>query len=406
MDEKYARLLLEYCLDSKNSKYVYVHYQEEVEEFIPYLEKEAKRLSIPLVLGKENPSQIREELDKTPLEQMKTKDIFSRKEWNKVAEEGGALLFLETVSEDVFSSVENEKFEELMRIRRTSKPIYDRKLMNKELSWCIAPYPSKYWAHLLFPTEENGYEKLKNILEQVCLLKENPLLAWKQELKQAKERATYLNSLSLKTLHYQNNLGTDFTVELPLGYQFSHAGEQDAFGENIMVNMPSYEVFTSPHYLKTEGTIYSSRPLYYQGRRIHNFYLVFKKGRVVEFHAEEGEDILRGIIEGEEASHYLGEIALVNDNSPISNTGLVFNTTLLDENASCHVALGSGFSESLIGGEKMTEEERYQRGINKGTTHVDFMIGTPDLKIEGITSNGKVIPIFENSNFFFLKNEK
>jgi len=287
-----------------------------------------------------------------------------------------------------------------MKARRNSKPIYNEKLDSKELSWCIASYPSKCWAEQLFPNDFNGYQKLLDLIYQVSMVdRENPVEAWTQELENSRKRANYLNSLKIKKLHYENSLGTSFTVSLPSAYQFCSAGEIDAYGKEIIVNMPSYEIFTSPDYRTTEGIIYSSKPLFYQGKKIDDFYLVFKEGKVVELKARVGEDILRGIVYGEENSCYLGEIALVNTNSPISKTGYIFQTTLLDENASCHVALGCGFSEAIVDGVQMTEEERYEKGINKSKTHVDFMIGTPDLKIEALTEDGKTIIIFENGNF-------
>lgn len=402
MKEKYADVLLEKCLDLKHSKYLYIHYPKECEEFALFVKEVAEKKGILVKLGLEDVFKIAETLKHTPFEEIEKNPLFLRTEWNEVAKEGGAILFLETVMEDYFKGVDSKKFEELMRARRNSKPIYDEKLDTKELSWCIASYPSEYWAKELFPKEENGLEKLFSLLYHVCMIdRENPVKAWEEELENSRKKAAYLNSLSIKKLHYQNSLGTDFTVELPMHYQFCSAGERNAYGVETIVNMPSYEVFTSPYYLSTEGTIYSSKPLFYQGRKIDSFCLTFSKGKVIKMEAKEGLEVLKGIVEGEENSSFLGEIALVDFHSPISDTKKVFETTLLDENASCHVALGCGFSEAIIGGEKMTEEERYQLGINKAKTHVDFMIGTSDLKIEATLQDGRVIPIFLNGDFVY-----
>ncbi len=402
MKEKYVKVLLEKCLDLKNSKYLYIHYPKECEEFAHFIKEYAEKKNIVVKLGLEDTARIVEELKITEIENISSNSLFLRSEWNEVAKEGGAILFLETVTEDYFKNVDSKKFEELMRARRNSKPIYDEKLNTKELSWCIAAYPSPYWANQLFPNDSKGYQKLFELLYHVCMIdKDNPIVAWEEELKKSKKKAEYLNSLRIKSLHYKNSLGTDFTVQLPIDYQFCSAGEINAYGKETIVNMPSYEIFTSPDYRTTEGIIYSSKPLFYQGRKIENFSLTFSKGKVVDIHAKEGFDILRGIIEGEENSRYLGEVALVDYHSPISDTGKVFETTLLDENASCHVALGSGFSEAIINGEKMTEEERYLKGINKAKTHVDFMIGTSDLKIEAYNHIGEKIVIFENGDFVF-----
>lgn len=400
MKEKYVQLLLQKCLDLKNSTYLYIYYQKESEEFAYFLKEQAEANHIKVKLGYEDVEKIVKTLKVTKLEDIKNNPLFSRKEWNEVAKEGGAILFLESVTEDYFKEIETAKFEELMKTRRNSKPIYDRKLDSKELSWCIAAYPSEYWANELFPNDPNGYEKLWELLCHVCMLdKENPILAWEEELSTSRKKADYLNSLNIKSLHYENKIGTNFTVELPPNYQFCSAGEINAYGEEVIVNMPSYEVFTSPDYRTTEGIIYSSKPLFYQGRKIEDFSLTFSKGKVIDMQAKEGLEILKGIVEGEENSKYLGEVALVDYHSPISDTGKVFETTLLDENASCHVALGCGFSEAILDGEKMTEEERYERGINKAKTHVDFMIGTSDLSITAITHDGKKITIFKDGDF-------
>lgn len=400
MKEKYGKVLLEKCLDLRNSSYLYIHYQKESEEFAYLVKSLAEQKGIDVKLGLEDLEKIVSELDKTKIEEISSNPLFLRTEWNEVAKEGGAILFLETVTEDYFKDIDSKKFEELMRARRNSKPIYDEKLNTKELSWCIAAYPSKYWANELFPNDESGLERLFELLYHVCMIDtEDPIKAWEEELEKSRKKAEYLNSLNIKSLQYKNSLGTNFTVELPTNYQFCSAGEMNAYGVETIVNMPSYEVFTSPDYRTTEGVIYSSKPLYYQGRKIDEFSLTFSKGRVVSMTAKEGLDILKGIVEGEESSHYLGEVALVDYHSPISDTGKVFETTLLDENASCHVALGCGFSEAIKNGEKLTEEERCEKGINKSKTHVDFMIGTSDLIIEAITIDNQVVTIFQNGDF-------
>ena len=163
--------------------------------------------------------------------------------------------------------------------------------------------------------------------------------------------------------------------------------------------MPSYEVFTSPDYLKTEGIVYSAKPLYYNGKKVDEFWIKFVAGRAVDYDAKVGKEILKAIIEGDERSCYLGECALVENNSPISNLNIPFGTTLIDENASCHLALGAGFAECLKNGLMMSEEELTNRGINSSKIHVDFMIGTPDLSITAVTKEKEKIVIFENGNF-------
>ena len=202
-----------------------------------------------------------------------------------------------------------------------------------------------------------------------------------------------LNNYNFECLKYTNSLGTDLSVYLPKGHMW-----KTGFGSHGEIcNLPTEEIFTSPDYKKTEGIVYSSKPLYYNNVLIDNFSLTFKNGKVVEYHAEKGEDLLRTIIETDENSCYLGECALVSYDSPINNTGIIFNETLFDENASCHLALGRGFIE-CISNEDLSDEELKNRGVNVSNTHVDFMIGTNDLKIVGITDEKEEITIMENGN--------
>ena len=207
-----------------------------------------------------------------------------------------------------------------------------------------------------------------------------------------------LNELGIRTMHYKNSLGTDLTISIPEGNVWSNLDKTDTKGGQVICNMPSYEIFTSPDYRKTNGIVYSSRPLFYNDCCIDKFSLVFKEGRVVSCTAEQGQHILEKLIYENENSMYLGEVALVPYNSPISNTGLVFNETLFDENASCHLALGDGFPKSFNNNENMSQQELQNNGLNFSNIHVDFMIGTSDLSIEADTKEGKVL-IFKNGNF-------
>ena len=291
--------------------------------------------------------------------------------------------------------IEPEKIAIMTKQSRESRPIYRKMVEHCELPWCIAAYPGKRWAKEIFPNSQNSYQELKEAIYKICMIDKNdPINCWELQLEKMSLTIKYLNSLALTKLNYQNSLGTDLTIHLPESYSFESAKDG-----KVIVNMPSYEVFTSPIYNKTEGIVYSSKPLCYSGAIINEFWLRFEKGRVVDYGAKTGEKILKEIIEADKNSCYLGECALVENNSPISNLGLIFGTTLIDENASCHLALGSGFPECIKNGIKMSDEQLLAHGINVSKSHVDFMIGTPDLTIVGTTKDNKKIPIFVNGNF-------
>ena len=197
-------------------------------------------------------------------------------------------------------------------------------------------------------------------------------------------------------MRYTNSLGTDLTIELIPDSIWEGVGTGKE--KNMLVNMPSYEIFTSPDYRKTNGIVYSSKPLNYNGAVIDKFWLEFKDGKAINYDAKKGKDILKGIIESDKTSSYLGEVALVSYDSPISNKNLVFYETLLDENASCHLALGDGFKTVLKDYKKFSDEEIKEKGLNSSKVHVDFMIGTSDLNIEAESDKGN-ITIFKDGNF-------
>ena len=174
--------------------------------------------------------------------------------------------------------------------------------------------------------------------------------------------------------------------------------DYDAYGNKIMPNLPSYEIFTSPDYRKTNGIVYSSKPLYYNDYCIDEFNIVFKNGKATSCDAKKGKEILEKLLFENENADKLGEVALVPFDSPISNTNIVFKTTLFDENASCHLAVGSGFETTFENYDRLTNKELNEKGLNISSTHVDFMIGTSDLEIEADTIEGKIL-IFKNGNF-------
>jgi aminopeptidase len=203
-------------------------------------------------------------------------------------------------------------------------------------------------------------------------------------------------------LEYKSANGTDFTVGLNEKGIFCGGGEY-TLGSNIYFNpnIPSEEVFTSPVKGRAEGKVVSTKPLSYQGKLIENFWLEFKGGRVVKVFAEKNQDLLEKMVSMDEGAACLGECALIAYDSPINNTGILFYNTLFDENASCHLALGRGFNECLEGYENLTNEQCQERGINSSMIHVDFMIGSKDLSIVGVTKDGKRVAIFKDGNWAF-----
>ncbi len=270
--------------------------------------------------------------------------------------------------------------------------------------WCIAGAPSKAWAKKVFPndTPSRAIEKLWEAILLVSRADDgNGIENWKEHDRILKSKCDALNALRLKSLHYTSKNGTDLKVGLIPGVIFEGGGEKTLEGTYFQPNIPSEECFTSPRKGEAEGIVYSAKPLAYQGHLIRDFWVKFENGKAVDVHAEEGEEALRSILSLDEGSAYLGECALVPYVSPINNTGLLFYSTLYDENACCHLALGRGFTNLYPDFEKYTEDEIHGFGINKSLSHVDFMIGSEDLNIVGTTEDGREIQIFKDGNWAF-----
>lgn len=273
-----------------------------------------------------------------------------------------------------------------------------------ETRWCLAAYPNEYWAKQMFPelSTEEALEKQWDFVQRTLRLDEEDYLgAWKKHQENLARRSKYLNDAKIKTFHYKNSIGTDFTIGMPKGYKFTGAVEEAQDGSLFTANLPTEEVFSSPDKYTAEGTLVSALPLVRNGVIIENFSITFEKGRIVNYTAEKGYDTLKQIIETDEGSHYLGEIALIGYDSPIQNLKALFYETLFDENASCHFAIGRAFPTCLEGGDKLTREEQEKVGLNNSLQHVDFMVGTSDLDITATTEDGRVIEIFKNGNWVF-----
>ena len=243
-------------------------------------------------------------------------------------------------------------------------------------------------------------DKLWDLIFKCSRVTDDPIEAWKEHNNNLKEKTDFLNSKKFKTLKYTSKI-TDLTVEMPEGHIWESGSEKDVNGIEFNPNMPTEEIFCLPHKYGVNGTLASTKPLVYGGNVINDFVLKFEKGRIVDFTAKEGEETLRHLIETDEGSHYLGEIALVPYSSPISDTNTVFYNTLYDENASCHFAIGSAYSSCIEGGNDIKAEDFDKYGINDSLTHVDFMVGSADLDIVGITHDGEEIQIFKDGNWDF-----
>ncbi|MDU0982784.1 MAG: aminopeptidase, partial [Enterococcus faecalis] len=256
-----------------------------------------------------------------------------------------------------------------------------------KVSWTVVAAASEGWAAKVFPelaTSEEQVDALWNeIFKTTRIYEENPVIAWDIHDKKLQEKAAELNEQQFTALHYTAP-GTDLTIGLPKNHLWEGAGSYNARGEEFMANMPTEEVFTAPDSRRVDGYVSSTKPLSYAGTIISGMKFTFKDGKVVDFSAEQGEEALKNLLAIDEGAKHLGEVALVPDPSPISQSGLIFYNTLFDENASNHLAFGSAYAFNLQGGTEMSEEELAEAGLNRSQTHVDFMVGSDKMNIDGI----------------------
>ncbi|GAA0122368.1 MAG: aminopeptidase [Clostridium argentinense] len=320
------------------------------------------------------------------------------------AKEGAAFLSIAASDPELMKEVPIEKFSTAIRARQIAFKEYSKRMMNNENPWSIVSIPTKAWAKKVFPnvSDDEAVEKLWDAIFKIVRVdKEDPVEAWNEHKNNLKEKMDFLNSKNFKEICFKNSLGTDIKMELPENHLWIGGAEKSAEGIEFIANMPTEEIFSMPKRDGVNGVVFASKPLNYAGNLIENFSLTFKDGKVVDFTAEKGYDALKSLIETDEGSHYLGEVALVPFDSPISNSGMIFFNTLYDENASCHFAIGKAYSLCIKGGEKMNEEELLKAGANDSLTHVDFMLGTEDLDIVGTTHDGESVQIFKNGNWAF-----
>ena len=312
------------------------------------------------------------------------------------------LILVESDDPDGLKGVDQAKVaKSRMAVAKVTKPISDR--MSEKYQWCIAAVPGKKWAKKVFPNDSTAVavKKLWDAILYTSRVTEDPVAAWKEHNEDLLSRSETLNKMGLKYLHYKSARGTDLKVGLSSQGIFMGGGEYTLGGVYYNPNIPTEEVFTSPVAGLADGIVYATKPLSYQGELIDNFWVRFENGKVVETGAEKNPELLDKLISMDEGASMLGECALVPYDSPINNSGILFYNTLFDENCCCHLALGRGFNNTLKGFENMTNEECKKAGINDSAIHVDFMIGSEDLQIDGITEDGKTVAIFKNGNWAF-----
>lgn len=391
LKRKYAKLLLD-CLNLHEDDYLFISIPKHISSFKNILLNEAKKRNLKDIYVEEIDEYKKHDLLKNlDQENINKHPMFDSSIYNKYAKLDAAFLFVKSMIPNLMNDIEQKKIKDTIQHRLETEK-YFRKLYNAgKLRWNISCVPNSKWAHSIDLTISKFWDNLFKI----CFVdqKNDPIVKWNKYLDNLSNITNELNNYKFRYLEYRNDLGTDLKVYLPKNHLWCSGKSENG----DICNMPTLEVFTSPEYNLTEGKVFSSKPLFYSGVMIKDFYFIFKEGKVVEYDAKVGKEVLKTIIDTDENASFLGECALVSFDSPINKSNIIFNETLFDENASCHLALGRGFTECLA--KKVEDDEELMKnGINVSKTHVDFMIGTPDLSVIGVKDSGEKVEIIKNGN--------
>ena len=402
--QKYAQLLARVGLNVQKGQTVFVEAALDQPDFVTMVVEECYKAGASEVYVDWSHQPVAKiNSNYRTLESLSNLAPWAKAKWEFKAQNYSCRLWIESEDPDGMKGADQEKLSKARQAMYPQIKPFRMALENKH-QWCIAAVPGKAWAKKVFPNlpEDEAMEAMwKVILHTSRADGDDPVAAWQAHNEDLDKRCAYLNGLGLKYLEYKSANGTDLKVELLEDGIFAGGNEKTLQGNVFNPNIPTEEVFTSPKAGAAEGIVYSTKPLSYMGELIDNFSMRFENGKVVEVKAEQGEELLKKMVSMDEGAGMLGECALIPYDSPINESGVLFYNTLFDENASCHFAVGHGFNECLKGFENLTDEQCKEKGINDSMIHVDFMIGSRDMSIVGVTKDGKRVQIFENGNWAF-----
>ncbi|WP_257351942.1 aminopeptidase [Pseudalkalibacillus decolorationis] len=401
--DQYAELVVKIGLNVQEGQRLLILSPLEAAEFTRKVTKHAyesgcKRVFVNWIDTKTNKIHLEMASEETIADNLSQWDIDM---FNSIAENHDCMLNITGDDPNAYAGVNPERLMLIQKNKGEKLQAFSKAQLSGETHWAIAGVPTSGWAKSVFPekSEEEAIEALwEAIFKTVRIDQDNPVAAWEEHSKRLQEKVDYLNDKNFKTLRYQSE-GTDLSIDLHPDHTWVGGGHTSTFNTIYIPNLPTEEVFTTPHKNGVNGTVSSKKPLSAMGNIINNFSLTFENGRVVDFKAEKGYDTLKQLLSIDDGMKFLGEVALVPHDSPISNSGIIFNNTLYDENASCHLAVGVAISMSVKNASKLSKEELEENGINQSRGHTDFMIGSAELNIEAETQDGERIPLFKDGNW-------
>jgi len=322
--------------------------------------------------------------------------------YDDAVEQNFAMLSIVSVDPDLLNGVPSERIAAATKAAGKATEGFRRAMQADKISWSIVAVPSAAWAAKVFPDLADSEAQIDALWHAIFSATradlDDPVAAWEAHIANLIQKADFLNNNKFHAIHLQAP-GTDLMIELPKKHIWCAAESTNAVGTTFTANIPTEEVFTMPLKTGVNGVVASKKPLSYGGNLIENFSLTFKDGAITDFTAETGYETLKTLIDTDEGSKYLGELALVPHSSPISTSNLTFYNTLFDENASVHLAIGSAYAFNLEGGKEMSPEELEAEGANHSISHVDFMVGCAEMNIDAIATDGSKTAIFRDGEW-------
>ena len=402
--QKYAKLLVAKGINVQPGDWVKVTISVEQAQLARLITKEAYALGAEKVIIKWSDDEItRYHFLHQPLEVLTEIPAYEIEEVeDHILNRKVSRLSIVSSDPGLLDDIDSKKVAEYQKVAAKAFEVQRRATQNDDIKWTVAAAAGKGWAAKVFPDLKTSEEQVDALWDQIfktCrVYEDDPIAAWDNHKELLKEKAKKLNEYQFDALHFKAP-GTDLKLGLPKNHIWMSAESFNPKGEEFIANMPTEEVFTAPDIRRIDGVVRSTKPLSYAGTLIHNMEVHFKDGKIVDIKADTGEEIMKKLVFENEGATGLGEVALVPDPSPISQSGITFYNTLFDENASNHLAIGSAYPTTVEGGTKMSKEELMANGINVSTVHVDFMIGSADMDIDGILPDGTVVPVFRKGNW-------
>ena len=400
--KKYAELIVKVGVNVQKGQPVVLYISVTQQELAHLIVEEAygAGASEVMIEWKDTFSE-REFLKHASEERLENVPEYIVKKGNYIAGKKAARISVMSADPGAYSGIDQKRIAKNQAAMGKALRQVRKATQNNDLSWTVVSAADQAWAEKVFP-EKKGQAAIDALWEEIFkttrIDKADPVKAWHEHDQKLHEKSDWLNEQQFSALNYVSPV-TDITIGLPENHVWEGAGSFTPEGTEFMANMPTEEVFTAPDCRRIDGYVTSTKPLSYAGNILEDMKFTFKDGKVVEAMAKKGQEVLEHLLETDAGAKSLGEVSLVPDPSPISQSGIIFFNTLFDENASDHLALGASYPFNVAGGTKMSDEELLDHGMNVSQTHVDFMVGSADMDIDGIKKDGTIGPVFRNGDW-------